>query len=241
MELKIIGAGYGRTATKSTQLALNHLGFPCYHMMEVMRSGNSKHAAFWLEVAEQPPGTPHDWQRVFENYSATIDFPSSCVWREQMVAYPDAKVLLTVHPRGAAAWYKSATETIYSVQVLWEFKVLRALLPRQPALIKMIEKLIWQRTLNGTMTDKQAAIAHYEQHIEDVKATVPVSQLLVFSADQGWQPLCDFLGVAVPDIDFPRVNETADMKRVIRKARWILRTLFVLAGAAVGGLIWWLV
>jgi len=210
-------------------------------MMEVMRSGNSKHAAFWLEVAEQPPGTPHDWQRVFENYSATIDFPSSCVWREQMVAYPDAKVLLTVHPRGAAAWYKSATETIYSVQVLWEFKVLRALLPRQPALIKMIEKLIWQRTLNGTMTDKQAAIAHYEQHIEDVKATVPASQLLVFSADQGWQPLCDFLGVAVPDIDFPRVNETADMKRVIRKARWILRTLFVLAGAAVGGLIWWLV
>jgi hypothetical protein len=105
----------------------------------------------------------------------------------------------------------------------------------------MIEKLIWQRTLNGTMTDKQAAIAHYEQHIEDVKATVPASQLLVFSADQGWQPLCDFLGVAVPDIDFPRVNETADMKRVIRKARWILRTLFVLAGAAVGGLIWWLV
>ena len=210
-------------------------------MMEVMRSGNSKHAAFWLEAAEQPPGTPHDWQQVFKNYSATIDFPSSCVWREQMVAYPDAKVLLTVHPRGAAAWYKSAIETIYSIQLLWEFKVLKALLPRQPAIMKMIEKLIWQRTLNGTMTDKEAAIAHYQQHIEDVKAVVPESQLLVFSADQGWQPLCDFLGVTVPDIDFPRVNESADMKRFIKLARWILRALLVLAGAAVGGLVWWLV
>jgi hypothetical protein len=146
-----------------------------------------------------------------------------------------------VHPRGAAAWYKSAIETIYSIQLLWEFKVLKALLPRQPAIMKMIEKLVWQRTLNGTMIDKEAAIANYEQHIEDVKAAVPAAQLLVFSADQGWQPLCDFLGVAVPDIDFPRVNEAADMKRVISLARWILRIFFVLAGAAVGGLVWWLV
>lgn len=209
-------------------------------MMEVMASGNSKHAAFWLEVAEQPPGTQHDWQRVFENYNATIDFPSSCVWREQMVAYPDAKVLLTVHPRGAAAWYKSAIETIYSVQVLWEFQVLKALLPRQPAIMTMIENLVWQRTLNGTMTDKEAAIARYEQHIEEVKTAVPASQLLVFSADQGWDPLCDFLGVAVPDIDFPRVNETADMKRLIRLARWVVRIILFLGGGAVGGLIWWL-
>jgi len=45
----------------------------------------------------------------------------------------------------------------------------------------------------------------------------------------------------VPDIDFPRVNESADMKRFIKLARWILRALLVLAGAAVGGLVWWLV
>jgi hypothetical protein len=209
-------------------------------MMEVMRSGNSKHAAFWLEVSEQPTGTQQDWQRVFENYSATIDFPSSCVWREQRAAYPDAKVLLTVHPRGAAAWYKSATETIYSVQVLWEFRLLKKLLPRQPAIMKMIEKLIWQRTLKGTMPEREDAIAQYEQNIDDVKAEVPESQLLVFSADQGWQPLCDFLGVAVPDIEFPRVNETADMKRLIRLARWVIRIVFLLGSAAIAGLLWWI-
>ena len=91
MDIKVIGAGYGRTGTMSTKQALNHLGFPCYHMEEVMRRENSHHAAFWLEVAEQPAGIQHGWQTVFENYSATIDFPSSCVWREQMDAYPEAK------------------------------------------------------------------------------------------------------------------------------------------------------
>ena len=30
-----------------------------------------------------------------------------------MDAYPDAKVLLTLHPRGAEAWYESIIETIY--------------------------------------------------------------------------------------------------------------------------------
>ena len=36
MTLKVIGAGLGRTGTHSAQLALNQLGFPCYHMVEVI-------------------------------------------------------------------------------------------------------------------------------------------------------------------------------------------------------------
>ena len=203
-----------------------------------MRSGVSKHGTFWLEVAEQPPGTQHDWQRVFEHYTATIDFPASCVWRELMEAYPDAKVLLTVHPRGSAAWYKSAKETIYSVQELWEFKLLKALLPRRPAIMDMVEKLVWQRTLDGTMPDKEAAIARYEQHIEDMKSTVPETKLLIFSADQGWEPLCNFLRVPVPEFDFPKVNETAAMKKLIGRARWIIRILLLLGVSAIGSLIW---
>lgn len=36
MALKVIGAGFGRTDTWSTFAALNRLGFPCYHMQEVI-------------------------------------------------------------------------------------------------------------------------------------------------------------------------------------------------------------
>src|SRR3546814_20452256 len=115
MYLKVIGAGFGRTGTLSVCTALNQLGFPCYHMFEVLENKHNKsHLDFWRKVANQKPGTQFDWQQVFARYSATVDNPACCVWRELLVAYPAAKVLLTVPPRGAEAWYESTIDTIYS-------------------------------------------------------------------------------------------------------------------------------
>lgn len=42
--------------------------------------------------------------------------------------------------------------------------------------------------------------------------SVPPDQLLVFSVAEGWDPLCAFLGVPVPSVPFPRMNETEAMK-----------------------------
>lgn len=42
MSLQIIGAGFGRTGTMSTYTALKELGFPCYHMAEVIRNKENK-------------------------------------------------------------------------------------------------------------------------------------------------------------------------------------------------------
>ena len=39
-----------------------------------------------------------------------------------------------------------------------------------------------------------------------------VERLLVFEASQGWEPLCAFLGVPVPDTPYPRENSTADFQ-----------------------------
>src|SRR3546814_15914939 len=66
MDLKVIGAGFGRTGTLSVCTALNQLGFPCYHMFEVLENKQNKsHLDFWRKVANQKPGTQLDWQRVF--------------------------------------------------------------------------------------------------------------------------------------------------------------------------------
>jgi len=47
MTLKVIGAGFGRTGTNSTQTALYQLGFPCYHMFEVIgNKANKGHLEF---------------------------------------------------------------------------------------------------------------------------------------------------------------------------------------------------
>ena len=218
MALKVIGAGFGRTGTMSLYTALNQLGMPCYHMYEVIKNPKNKHhLAFWQKVAHTPPGTQHDWETVFANYTAAVDNPASCVWRELMVAYPDAKVILTVHPRGAGTWYESTIDTIYFTENVWQFKVIEFLTPFGRKFGDMSRNLIWGRFLKGTMDDRQKAIARYEEHIAEVKAAVPPGKLLVYSVAEGWKPLCDFLGVPVPGTPFPNVNDRDEIKKEIRK------------------------
>lgn len=218
MALKIIGAGFGRTGTLSIYSALNQLGFPCYHMYEVLeKKENKSHVDFWLKVAKAEPGTQHDWEQIFSKYKAALDNPACCVWHELMSAYPDAKVLLTVHPGGAQAWYESSMSTIYPMVYMWQFKVLEFATSHARKLGTMIRKLVWQRSLKGTMHDRDKAIACYHQHIDHVKASVPEDRLLLFSVDQGWKPLCEFLGVPVPESEFPNLNDREAFKKKFKE------------------------
>lgn len=229
MGLKVIGAGFGRTGTLSAYTALKQLGFPCYHMFEVLENKDNKsHLDFWRTVANSEPGVQHDWETVFANYTATVDNPACCVWPELLAAYPDAKVVLTVHPRGAEAWYESTMDTIYFTETMWQFKVLEFATPFGRKFGDMSRKLIWQRSHKGSMPDRDKAIAHYHQHIENVKAVVPADRLLIFSADQGWQPLCEFLDVPVPETDFPNVNDRAAIKKTLSS---LTRGAYVILGA----------
>lgn len=233
MALKIIGAGFGRTGTMSTYTALKQLGFPCYHMIEVLQNpANKTHLDFWSRVANTPAGTQHDWEQVFKNYTAAVDNPACAVWRELMTAYPDAKVLLTLHPKGAQAWYESTIDTIYFTENMWQAKVLEIFTPFGRKFARMSRRLVWQRSHKGTMDDPAKAIAHYNKHIEDVKAAVPADRLLIYTADQGWEPLCAFVGVPVPDAPFPNVNDRAEIKQMLKGM--VRGAYFILAGLAVG-------
>lgn len=208
--LKVIGVGFGRTGTLSLKLALERLGFgPCYHMVEVLdRPGRS---ADWAAVAR---GERVDWDRVFEGYQSTVDWPGAAVWRELVDRYPDAKVILTV--RDPNRWYDSAASTIF-----------RMMMPRSPIatliasiasprgrafrdFTAMTRGLILQRTFGGRVDDRERAIAVFEQHTRDVEEHVQAGRLLVMDVASGWQPLCSFLDVPVPDEPFPRVNDRAE-------------------------------
>lgn len=239
MALELIGAGYGRTGTDSTKEALNILGLRCYHMREVIGNpDNAHHVDFWRRVAEAPPGTSHDWPQVFAGYRAAVDNPAACVWRELMQAYPDARVLLTVHPGGAEAWYDSVMDTIYFTERLWQWRVLEAVTPFARKFGPMARKLIWQRFHKGTMPDRAAAVAEYHRHVAEVRDAVPAERLLVFSVAEGWAPLCAFLELPVPDQPFPRVNDRDAFQRDIRG---MVRGAYVILGlgaaALLGGIV----
>lgn len=242
MALEIIGVGFGRTGTTSLFAALNQLGKPCYHMFEVTHNkANKAHKYFWLKVARAQPGVQHDWEQVFSGYVAAVDNPACVVWRELMQAYPQAKLILTLHPKGAQAWYDSTMQTIYSTRGMWQFKVLRAVTPFGRVFGEFVDKLIWQRGHQGTMADRDKAIAFYEQHIDTIRNEVPADRLLVFSVNEGWEPLCRFLGVPVPATPFPNVNDRAEFQKIKddmkRGAYVILGIGAALAAAVVYGLV----
>ena len=43
---------------------------------------------------------------------------------------------------------------------------------------------------------------------DELKAALPAERLLVWSAKDGWEPLCEFLEVPVPDQPFPQINDS---------------------------------
>jgi hypothetical protein len=198
MTLKVIGAGLGRTATFSLKFALEHLGFgPCYHMAEVF-AGLRRNVPLWLEVVRGKP----DWDAVFAGFQSTTDYPACTYWRELTAFYPDAKVILTV--RDADSWFDSVSETIFSPQM-------QGSLAGSPV-GAMMQGVIFD-AFGDRVTDRAFMTDWFTRRNQTVIDSLPPDRLLVFSPKQGWEPLCAFLGVPVPDAPFPRVNSRDELKQ----------------------------
>lgn len=198
MGLDVIGAGFGRTGTLSLKHALEQLGFSkCHHMLEVF-----EHPGQAVMFRDAGRGLKVDWGVVFNGYRAMVDWPGSFFWRELADFYPKAKVLLSL--RDAEEWYESASATIFlAMKAMSEGA---AVPPEILAQREMAFELIVQRTFGGNVADRANCIRAYNDNTERVKAEIPPERLLVFEVKQGWAPLCDFLNMAIPSTEFPRVN-----------------------------------
>jgi hypothetical protein len=163
-------------------------------------------------------GKAVDWHVLFQNFQATVDFPASVVYKELMEAFPEAKIVHTV--RDPERWYDSTYETIYQVKSVvpnW----LQKLVPLVSRFTEMERRLIWQNLFEGNFENRQRAIEIFHQHTEAVKSTVPAERLLIFNVNEGWEPLCQFLDVPLPDRPFPHVNGRDAM---LRRFKWLRMT-----------------
>lgn len=201
MSLQVVGAGVGRTGTHSLKLALERLcGGRCHHMMEMF--GNEEQMAGWTAGLT---GAGVDWSALLADYAAICDWPGAFVWRELAAANPDALVLLSV--RDPEAWYKSASNTIFlaingpegAEPDPWMQTVVRALGER----------------FSDDFTNPTAMMDAMVRHNDAVRAEVPAERLLEWRVTDGWEPICERLGVPVPEEPFPVTNSTKEFREMM--------------------------
>jgi hypothetical protein len=188
------------------------------------------------ELMDHPSHQPHwraamncdpvDWHTLFADYQATVDWPAAFYYEPLMHHFPDAKVILSL--RDPERWYQSAYSTVYDITTNRLVDALLAVgspvIPRLKHIQFVIEwnrRVLWDGLFEGRFEDKDYVMRRFHEQIECVKAQVPPERLLVYSVKDGWEPLCEFLDVPVPEQPFPHVNSRNSFHRIM-----VLRSLF---------------
>jgi hypothetical protein len=58
-------------------------------------------------------------------------------------------------------------------------------------------------------------VAAYEKHNDAVRAAIPEERLLEWTPSDGWEPICERLGVPVPSEPFPVTNTTKEFREMM--------------------------
>ena len=196
--MHVIGAGVGRTGTYSLKLAINQLGLgPCHHMEEVLLN-QSVQVPLWTAAMSGQP----DWETIYSGYQSAVDWPTAGFFRELSAAYPSAKFILTV--RSPESWAESFSETIYKLVAERDHAP-----DELKSWLDMATGVITRSGFQGGL-DKEGLVNAFTTHNEAVRAAVVPRQLLIYEVKDGWTPLCEFLGVPIPDGPFPRTNDRSE-------------------------------
>ena len=217
MSIKIIGAGFPRTGTNTLRESLQLLGFnKTYHMKNLLVHPENLH--YWESL--RTTGTT-DFDGLYDGYVATVDFPCYPWYKQHMKRYPDAKVILSLRP--FEKWYESFYSTIWQAQnPSEEAKAAMAQKvagdPRLQQVMKVMafaKQAIVEDHFQNRFLDKEFMEKVFNDHNEEVKNYVPADKLLVFDVREGWEPLCNFLGVDVPGEPLPHTNKKEDFQTMV--------------------------
>ena len=108
--------------------------------------------------------------------------------------------------RDAGKWFQSTQETIFS-QTLQD-------LYADTKWGQMIKATIDDH-VGGDINDRELVIAAFNAHVARVKRAFDPDRLFVFEAKDGWDPLCQFLQVPVPNEPYPHINSKEEFNAVL--------------------------
>lgn len=220
---KVLALGLPRCATSSLQSALETLGYtPCMHMAHIQPSATRQHLVTAALQAHKPADTPHRHKlltQLLAGCAATADFPSIAFADDLMDLYPNAAIILNTRGRSVAAaesWHRSFSEGLRFFDS-WMFWAATCLVRSDRAMMSMMRAADEMYRARWGLTFRDVEI--YEAHNEWVRAEAKKRgrEVLEFVAEDGWAPLCAFLGKEVPvGVAYPRVNDQRTMKMVKR-------------------------
>ncbi|KAI0469480.1 P-loop containing nucleoside triphosphate hydrolase protein [Xylaria cf. heliscus] len=214
-----------RTGTHGLYLALKQLGFTPYHMVEVMSAGAPSvrimadaMCAEWFH--EGTPYSRAEFDKWFANYDVIIEMPFFML-RSILKAYPDAKFLLT--ERDPEKWSKSYINTIgltikrfnsLPMSVFKKFDDFASTMDNFGT--RMVN--YYTNGFGISEEGRKALVENYKSYITDVKQLVPPEQLKVVKLEDGlgWNELCPYLDVPIPDTPWPSLNTPEEFHTIVR-------------------------
>jgi len=213
LDLKVIGAGLGRTGTTSLRIALEMLlGGPCFHFLEYKMHPELMDP--WRSLVQAMPlrsdpdafrAVPlSEWETLLPGYVACVDEPASFYWKQLSDVFPEALVVLSV--RDTDSWWESMSSV--EEQIKEELKRPERISAERRAFLEFVDAIYpsWQAE-----SSERAEKAFFEDHNRRVLEHAQRDRsferrFLVWRAADGWEPLCEALGIPVPDQPFPHEN-----------------------------------
>ncbi|CAJ2507193.1 Uu.00g083790.m01.CDS01 [Anthostomella pinea] len=231
--LRIICAGLPRTATSSMQAAVEKLGFgPCLHMANILP--HVERGQLMLTAVRERDTAKRQKliRQLIDGHASIADLPIVFFLPDLMDMYPEAKVVL--NQRHDANVWSVSTHDSFDFFFSWRFWLTGMLFKTDRIWYALNMEVI--ETAKGKYGSHPFDPESHDIHTRIVheEAAKRNAEVLDFTPEQGWEPLCKFLGKEVPAEPFPRVNE--------KKTFQIIKAIFIAKGllgwAALGGGIW---
>ena len=228
-QMKVIGAGQGRTGTTSLIKALSKIGLESYHMSKILETPG--HLDLWHDYYVMKSVTLDLLiDRITQDgFNATMDAPLNYHYQHLMERYPEALVILSLRKDGAEGWVKSMFDSVFLIHPILRRPPL-SWFPRAKSLREFFAAM--NRELNVPLNEanlpkRQDLVPEYDRWARHVQETVPPEKLLVFYPQDGWKPLCDFLAPLSVEVErncqkilgsgepYPHANDKAFIKRLV--------------------------
>lgn len=145
---------------------------------------------------------------IFDGYVATMDCPAAALVPEIMRAYPDALVVATT--RDQKSWWRSM-EHMNGLMSNWYMPLVVMWLNKTQgygewgAKFQQLSK--WRYGAEGIREPTKTI------HEDILKEVVPAEKILWYHVKEGWEPLCKFLNLPIPNQPFPHNNSKSDAEK----------------------------